>query len=90
MGIHLLKTGVSDSHLLFARWLRRTKTFRQSRLTRCLKAHLIDIPGNSMVLVVASDYLPKPCTDLTDKIMLPAEKLNLDGLQPRNQFAVWT
>src|ERR1700677_1895781 len=37
-----------------------------------------------MVLVVASDHLPKPCTDLTDTIMLPAEKLNLDGLQLRN------
>ena len=47
-------------------------------------AHLIDFPGNSMVLVVASDHLPKPCTDLTDTIMLPAEKLNLDGLQLRN------
>ena len=38
-------------------------------------AQLTDIPGNSMVLVVASDHLPKPCTDLTDTIMLPAEKL---------------
>jgi hypothetical protein len=47
-------------------------------------AELIDIPGNSMVLVVASDHLPKPCTNLTDTIMLPAEKLNLDGLQLRN------
>jgi len=37
-----------------------------------------------MVLVVASDHLPKPCTDLTDAIMLPAEKLNLDGLQLRH------
>ena len=46
-------------------------------------AQLTDIPGNSMVLVVASDHLPKPCTDLTDTIMLPAEKLNLDGLQLR-------
>jgi hypothetical protein len=42
-------------------------------------AKLIDIPGNSMVLVVASDHLPKPCTNLTDTIMLPAEKLNLDS-----------
>jgi hypothetical protein len=37
-----------------------------------------------MVLVVASDHPPKPCTDLTDTIMLPAEKLNLDGLQLRH------
>ncbi len=36
-----------------------------------------------MVLVVASDHLPKPCTNLADTIMLPAEKLNLDGLQLR-------
>jgi len=42
---------------------------------------LTDIPGNSMVLVVASDHLPKPCTNLTDAIMLPAEKLNLNGLE---------
>jgi hypothetical protein len=47
-------------------------------------AQLIDIPGNSMVLVVAVDDLPKPYTNLTDAIMLPAEKLNLDGLQLRN------
>src|SRR6202046_3504835 len=47
-------------------------------------AQLTDIPGNSMVLVVASDHLPKPCANLTDTIMLPAEKLNLDGLQLRN------
>jgi hypothetical protein len=40
-------------------------------------AQLIDIPGNSMVLVVASDHLPKPCTNLPDTIMLPAEKLDL-------------
>jgi len=45
---------------------------------------LIDIPGNSMVLVVAIDHLPKPCTNLTDTIMLPAEKLDLDGLQLRD------
>jgi hypothetical protein len=25
MGIHLSKTGVSDSHFFFARWLRRTR-----------------------------------------------------------------
>jgi hypothetical protein len=36
-GIHLLKTGVSDYHFFFARWLRPTRTFRQSRLMRCLK-----------------------------------------------------
>jgi len=37
-----------------------------------------------MVLVVAIDHLPKPCTNLTDTIMLPAEKLDLDGLQLRD------
>ena len=47
-------------------------------------AQLIDIPGNSMVLVVASDHLLKPCTNLTDTIMLPAEKLSLDSLELRN------
>ena len=40
-------------------------------------AQLTDIPGNSMVLVVASDHLPKPCTDLTDTIMLPAKSSSL-------------
>ncbi len=46
-------------------------------------AQRADVPRNSMVLVVASDHLPKPCTNLADTIMLPAEKLNLDGLQLR-------
>ena len=58
MGIHLLKTGVSDSHLLLARWLRRTRAFSQSRLALSKGAELIDIPGNSMLLVVASDQFP--------------------------------
>ena len=47
-------------------------------------AQLIDISRNSVVLVVAIDHLPKPCTNLTDTIVLPAEKLDLDGLQLRN------
>src|SRR4051794_18865309 len=37
-----------------------------------------------MVLVIAGDHLPKPCTNLTNTIMLPAEKLCLDGFQLRN------
>jgi hypothetical protein len=44
-------------------------------------AQPIDVAGNSVVLVIASDHLPKPCTNLLDTIMLPAEKLNLDGFQ---------
>jgi hypothetical protein len=47
-------------------------------------AQLIDVARNSMVLVIAGDHLPKPCTSLTDTIMLPAEKLNVDGFQLRN------
>ena len=47
-------------------------------------AHLIDIAGDSMVLVVADDHLPKPFTDLTGAIMLAALKLSLDGFQLRN------
>ena len=47
-------------------------------------AQLIDIARDSVVLVVAVDDLPKPCTDLTDTIMLPAEKLCLDGFRLRN------
>ena len=85
MGIHLLKTGVRDSHLCVARWLRRTRTCPPEPIDSLSEdAQLIDIPWNSMVLVVASDHLPKPCTNLTDTIMLPVEKLNLDGLQLRN------
>jgi hypothetical protein len=47
-------------------------------------SQLIDIPGNSMVLVVAGDHLPKPCTNLAGAIMLPALKLNFDVFQLRN------
>ena len=47
-------------------------------------AHLIDVAGDSMVLVVAVDHLPKPFTDLTGAIMLAALKLSLDGFQLRN------
>jgi hypothetical protein len=47
-------------------------------------AQLIHISRNSVVLVVAVNDLPKPCTNLTDTIMLPAEKLCLDGFQLRN------
>ena len=44
----------------------------------------IEIAGDSMVLVIAGDNLPKPHTDLTGAIMLPALKLSLDGLELRN------
>src|ERR1035441_5776098 len=44
----------------------------------------IEIAGDSMVLVIAGDNLPKPHTDLTGAIMLPALKLSLDGFQLRN------
>src|ERR1035438_4757564 len=47
-------------------------------------AQLIEVAGDSMVLVVAGDNLPKPHTDLTGAIMLPALKLSLDGFQLRN------
>jgi len=33
-------------------------------------AQLIDVAGDSMVLVVAGDHTPKPYTDLTGTIML--------------------
>src|ERR1035438_10198510 len=45
---------------------------------------LVGVGGDSMVLVVAGDNLPKPHTDLTGAIMLPALKLSLDGFQLRN------
>lgn len=47
-------------------------------------AQLIDVAGDSMVLVVAGDYLPKPFTDLTGAIVLAALKLSLEGFQLRN------
>jgi hypothetical protein len=46
-------------------------------------AQLIDVAGDSMVLVVAGDHTPKPYTDLTGAIMLTASKLSLDGLELR-------
>jgi len=47
-------------------------------------AQLIDVAGDSMVLVVAGDDTPKPYTDLTGAIMLAALKLSLDGFELRN------
>src|SRR5580692_9906339 len=47
-------------------------------------AQLIDVAGDSMVLVVAGDHTPKPYTDLTGAIMLTALKLGLDGFELRN------
>src|ERR1700677_3585780 len=47
-------------------------------------AQLIDVTGHIMVLVIADDHLPKPYTNLTSAIMLPALKLSLDGFQLRN------
>src|ERR1019366_1792508 len=48
------------------------------------EAQLIDIAGDSMVLVVAGDHTPKPYTYLTGAIMLTAPKLSLDDLELRN------
>src|SRR6516162_5959754 len=47
-------------------------------------AQLIDVAGDSMVLVIAGDHAPKPYTDLTGAIMLTALKLGLDGFELRN------
>src|SRR5664279_3257644 len=47
-------------------------------------AQLPEISGHSVVLVVAVDDLPKPCTDLARASMHPAAKLDLDGLELRN------
>src|SRR5271157_909434 len=47
-------------------------------------AQLPDISGHRVVLVVAVDDLPKPCTDLARASMHPAAKLDLDGLELRN------
>ena len=48
------------------------------------EAQLIDVAGDSMVLVVAGDNTPKPYTDLTGANMLTALKLGLDGFELRN------
>src|ERR1039457_4176373 len=47
------------------------------------RAHLPEISGHRMVLGVAVDDLPKPCTGLARASMHPAAKLNLDGLELR-------
>ena len=47
-------------------------------------AQLIDVARHSMVLVVAGDHTPKPCTDVAGAIMLTASKLDLDGFELRN------
>jgi hypothetical protein len=47
-------------------------------------AQLTEISGHCVVLVIAVDHLPKPCTDLGGASVHPAAKLNLDGLQLRN------
>jgi hypothetical protein len=47
-------------------------------------AQLSDIPGHRVVLVVAVNDLPKPCTDIARAIMHPAAKLYLDSLELRN------
>ena len=48
------------------------------------EAQLIDVAGDSMVLVVAGDHTPKPYTDLTGAIMLTALKLSLDDFELRD------
>ena len=48
------------------------------------EAQLVDVPGNGVVLVIPSDDLPEPCTDLAGAIMLPAAELRLDGFKLRN------
>ena len=48
------------------------------------EAQLIDVAGDSMVLVVAGDNTPKPYTNLTGAIMLTASELILDELELRN------
>jgi hypothetical protein len=36
------------------------------------EAQLVDVPGNGVVLVITSDDLSEPCTDLARAIMLSA------------------
>ena len=47
-------------------------------------AQLSEVARHCVVLVVAVDDLPKPCTDLAWASMHPAAKFDLDGLQLRN------
>ena len=61
------------SHFFLAVRLRRTRTFRHSRLTRLPEdAQLVDVAGNGMVLVVTGYDLVKPSTDVTGAIVLSA------------------
>ncbi len=48
------------------------------------EAQLVDVAGDSMVLVVAGDHTPKPYADLTGAIMLTALKFSLDDIELRN------
>jgi hypothetical protein len=45
---------------------------------------LVDVAGNSMVLVVTRYDLPQPCTDFEHAIMHPALKLTLDSFKLRS------
>jgi hypothetical protein len=47
-------------------------------------AQLTEVSGHCLVLVIAVDHLPKPCTNLAWAIMHSAAKLDLDGIQLRN------
>src|SRR5215472_11082152 len=49
---------------------------------------LMDVSGHCVVLVVAVDDLPKPCTDFAWASMHPVMKLDLDGLQLRSHSRV--
>ena len=51
-------------------------------------AQLIDVAGDSMVLVVAGDHTPKPDTDLAGAIMLTALELGLDGFEFRSHTLI--
>lgn len=47
-------------------------------------AQLKEVSGHCVVLVIAVDHLPKPCTDLAGAIMHPAATLDVDSLEFRN------
>ena len=50
-------------------------------------AQLSDVAWHCVVLVIADDDFPKPCTGLGRAIMHAAAKFGLDGLQLRCHFA---
>src|ERR1039457_1530471 len=94
VGIRVQYTGcwyppVEDRGELLSALLRALTATNQYVMPQSIDAlaeetQLIDVAGDSMLLVVTGDHTPKPYTNLTGAIMLTASKLSLDGVELRN------